>query len=1838
MSADQNPHLGHPAARYPHGLRFLSWARDRAQTTLAHQLLALIGDLQTEEALGSALAFLTHVDTVRALREWSSHAPAARLHSLAEDLAKSSKLAEPLPPGDKPSRVFRKTLGDWYLAAQLACGTGDWLPADEAQAVHRLRVWLLVVAYDAMLAGFKRETAMQTVCTQLRMGLDAQEVEGGNPKDTEKNLAKLRWFAQIVPPDENYAQFTTALLAGLDATETGDDSSLNSARASLKRLARSDFRHVRTSDDDKEPESHWFTSHELLSRPATSSPIEGNLAAEDLDVLELPVDPEVSECGLLEVRARKPMPTGELHAVSRRIAYQTQEDRQYLNISWTRLSPWEQEKLRDLIANGLISTDHEKRLLATLTVVAIVTKLSMRSIGHVHLASSGSARVNSEPPVWTLDIPASTLTRNASRHVNAAPRDDDLLPWTQPITERWELRLSASLVQPLKQALQSNPTARTLNELFPGSAEKAFNDWTSASRDLWRISSGFLTIAGEQQIFEESRDATFSRLLFNWPSSSTVGAMAYPGWNRASVANSLQAVTQENVVALAGVPDHVNAMGSRLSLIDSMIVQALERASRQLGEISNEPWVVFHNALTVYCVTLLLIATGARPSRSVFERLSHFDLARGRLFVDDKASLETSGDKCGRVIPLPKIAVKLMSELYLPYLRQLLVQLQIQGAPLAAELSTIFDPQASPLLPLFFLLKPSNSNRWEEVTASALSDSQLFNWPLPSNVFRHRMATELRRAGLDPELVDAQLGHAEAGAETFSDLSTRCWADEEPQWRDCIERSLAPLGLVLPTLNLPEVNDSNRDRAPAHEVGRPFGSDLRRRRREEEAADARNDALQTLEAHLRKKGHPSALSHDEWEKLRDTLIFDDEGNALPAAHERYLVFQRKLDQLRREHGIEVSVKTWVLPQNPGRAAFGSDALQAQERIQHARDALNAVYDSLKGKVPSRRACAWICITDLAVNSGISDPDVLMCVATAAHERIGLLVIGDDAHLEVCREGRTLEEGPVKRFLVSVRSLPLLDELATPSKAKLYERKAEDPYVAPLVSAFGLPKGASIESGVSWLRHWSDHYNCLHRPGIQGGVLSGRIATYSLSRTDLVAARFGERLLPVMKPDEKSESSVADASEVIRDPNWRKHHKDKGLEDALNARSLLFELRQALNRFHDRRQGKRTGKRTDKGKVVKSANIQESKLKSRHFTRADASAAMRSAIRRASPSVPKNILLLANWAVYLLEKGSTRRKEVAGSTVKRYMDALTSGFMALSRSIDITNADPEEVTDFYQYVIDPTLAGSDPEDTREPKEAQQYVLDRLVEFHRYAERFGAVSPYWDQISEGLSNSAVSPGFVSVDEYLLALERLCPDPRDATPTQLQRGFFLLLLHRFGVRGKEAIHLSMRNWVELADTVVLIVDHRHLRLKTPGSRRKVPLLGPLTGFEREVVEAWFDFRKGSTDFSSKARLLVNVDGVTPVSDLSDLRAHVTAALRWATNNPNIKPHHSRHSLGSVAGLLTLVEPRDLDRVWPTCTSKKIEINGHVRKLLLGTEAPTRRAIWAISRLLGHSRSDTTCTSYLHFLLDWCAQTSRDLPGGQLSGKAKGKLARVTYLDDEARAPKPQSDPTSLLAPDYRPLSAAVAMEYLRARSRGVSSARAGTGTFGRLSRESQTTLESRIGEVALRVSENTPAAPPDPVAYLAGLVPEVRWPALLALAKQCDAKSFHLPVAALEQVTPGMQLILGNKEHFSRVKELRTSLGLHPNDIAVRVPARPRNEMELLLKGAGLEKYLETAPAKGKRHRIDSYTSKDADNPITYQHRFAVVVPPSSGSVFTDGLGLLVLWACVAASDIG
>ncbi|WP_382162968.1 hypothetical protein [Hydrogenophaga sp. ANAO-22] len=1827
MSADQNPHLGARQREKPHIQCFLDWAHERGQTTTAQQLLKLIGNLDIEQALGSTLAFLTHPETAHALRTWSDRTTLYPLLSLAEELAVSPQLVRPLPTGAKTKKFFRGTLEEHYLSAQIASQLSSRLAPDEVHRLHRFRVWLFAIAYEALLAGFLGEASLRTICTQLRIGLEAQSLQGGNTRDTAEQLAKLRWFVDTAPADRNFnakfGQYTIALRAQLDVHETHSDDSLITTRNALHRLINGEYRLLESRNTAGSQGGAYFVARNSNPRTDPVSATSYQLAVESLDVCELTTNPKESDCRLLKVQVEEPTAARELHAVSRRLALQKEEDRQYLDISWTQLSPWEKDKLSQLIEQGLKSSQHEEQLLAALTIVALVTKLSMRALGHVRFAHCLKGDDSDDKLVWVLDLRNRTLTRPASRHVNAAPRTPELTPWTAEISEEWVLQLSFEVVTPMSKAWAKNPGASSLAEIFPGSPESAFNHWTKSSRDLWRVSSGFLTIAGEQQAFEATGDSTFARLLLNWPSSLTSGPMAYPGWNRAAVATGLQSIAPAHVTALTSLPDVVNAMGSRLNLIDDLIAKEIRRANERIVEIAAiDDWVAFHNAFTTYCVTLLLVCTGARPARSVFERLPHFDLSRGRVFLDDKASLDVTGDKCGRIIPLPRIAVDLLEELYLPYLRKLQAQLHDLSHPLAADLLSVLGPNANPRIPLFFRLNYSNPTEWLEMTESALTNRRIFDWPLPANAFRHRMATSLRQARLSAELVDAHLGHAEAGTETFSDLSTRCWIDEEAYWRECVELALAPLSLTLPRLRFPDVTTHPPTGTHPKTDSKAFGAELRKLHRTEAASAAREEANQIFDAFKREAKDLASVTPEQWEALRDAIVFDENGNARSSAISRYSAFQTRLDRLHRDLGIKVSVRTWVLPQKPGKAAFGAAALQAPERIVAVREALDQSYEALDGTVPSRLACTWLCIADVAVNAGVSDPEILTCIANAHHERMALLVNKADVYLEICPVDRTVADGPVKRFLVPPRALPLLRTLTTKPLTKVYNRTIRNALTVRLLHSMQLDAADGIDKGIVWLCRWADHYNCLHRPGLQGGVMSGRISSYSLGRSDFVAASLGQRLVQEEESAEHARRSAPSINQKDQHPAWLASRQAPTKTGKLDARSLLGSLRATLARFHGRRKGS-TVIDTQSGEIG--------------YTRAKAAANMREAIRSADACVPRNILILADWAVHLLTRGENYKKELEGSSVARYLDSLSAGFLALSHTIDITDADQEEVTNFYQNVIDPTLADTEHDSEAKHKKAQQYVLDRLVEFHRYAERYGAVAPYWDEISEGLTNSAVSPGFITPQEYRLALSHLCPVPNNSAPTPLQRAFFLLLTYRFGLRGAEATHISARNWIEVADCIVLIVDHRHIKLKTPGSRRKVPLISALDAHELAVVHAWFAFRRGSTDFSANERLLVNVDGESAESDLSDLRTHVTAALRWATRNDKIKLHHARHSLANMVGLHLLPTSPDWGVVWGHCIADSALQAEHVRKLLLSRTETTRRATWAVSRMLGHSRRETTCASYLHFLLDWSGETARRQATTAFSNAPRIDLPDVTYLDAVPRASQPSSDKVTAPTTQYSHTCVEVAVKYLRSRSRGLTPSQAATGTFGRLAPEVYAQLEDLFGKVGARLVPPGSGLSPDPTERFARHLPKSRWTVLLRLAQQCDSRQLRLPLAALDQVSSSMQLMLAKDKHFEHFNLLISCLNLSPEDIAIRTPSTPNAAMEALLVSSRLQGFREPAAPADSRPRIGSYESFDARELASYRHRYSVLIRPSPRGELSNGLDLMTLWTCLVAADI-
>ena len=83
-----------------------------------------------------------------------------------------------------------------------------------------------------------------------------------------------------------------------------------------------------------------------------------------------------------------------------------------------------------------------------------------------------------------------------------------------------------------------------------------------------------------------------------------------------------------------------------------------------------------HNAYAMYCLWLLMSATGHRPVLDPFESLDLFDLRGGWFIAADK---QVRSPDEARLIPLPPLAVEVLG-LYLEHLRSLALAVDAERA------------------------------------------------------------------------------------------------------------------------------------------------------------------------------------------------------------------------------------------------------------------------------------------------------------------------------------------------------------------------------------------------------------------------------------------------------------------------------------------------------------------------------------------------------------------------------------------------------------------------------------------------------------------------------------------------------------------------------------------------------------------------------------------------------------------------------------------------------------------------------------------------------------------------------------------------------------------------------------------------------------------------------------------------------------------------------------------------------------------------------------------------------------------------------------------------------
>jgi integrase len=193
-----------------------------------------------------------------------------------------------------------------------------------------------------------------------------------------------------------------------------------------------------------------------------------------------------------------------------------------------------------------------------------------------------------------------------------------------------------------------------------------------------------------------------------------------------------------------------SSVGSPIILKDRALTAFLRltQKNKELADFGGpDGFSKHHNRVAIQSVIVLALATGHRPVQSPFERIHDFDLDAGWVVIDDKAI----GRASARLVPLSPTALK-HARKWRSYLEQI-SEAQIIARPTVAQRA---DMALSGKRPFFFFLENENP---KPLTPKAVQEILNPTLPLPANWTRHAVSTALREARLNPDIIDACLGH-----------------------------------------------------------------------------------------------------------------------------------------------------------------------------------------------------------------------------------------------------------------------------------------------------------------------------------------------------------------------------------------------------------------------------------------------------------------------------------------------------------------------------------------------------------------------------------------------------------------------------------------------------------------------------------------------------------------------------------------------------------------------------------------------------------------------------------------------------------------------------------------------------------------------------------------------------------------------------------------------------------------------------------------------------------------------------------------------------------------------
>jgi integrase len=1821
--------------------------------------------------------------------------------------------------------------------------------ADDKPWIEALRDWCFIQFLSAIYSKTEPTQYLIDVASKLRLGID---------KDTDW----LDTFVRLKGSTSSFTELTRHL--GASAKNLLEDTKhpidLPSHRKLLETLHN--FCQGKSPKSEANPTTsaggglfkRYLELPALQRRPPELSPsslprheTHDNLDAQDLGIECFDADDFDEEVNQVAGVNENDTPASQEIKV-KQVLLSSVEDYQFLPFSWNRPNAYERHALNQWLEQAWTGQDLGTLKIATLLFAAIQTGNSLRTVLTSRITKDSSDD-------WSVDIDESCLHRRPPRRYAGWRSTQETDAWVSPRAEQLRIALPSAATAVLAQLHRKAPGATNLLELWfaEPSPEQQFRSICRSIPALHRVTSGMLAYWLEQNSFEISADPVLSHLLASRPISGLPGSCAYSSYTLATVRSAIR------VVAAPATPtsdaqdllqaDH-NAAGSELCPIESLIGEACADALASVDRlaIDSQRWPFHHNSLTAYCILVLLAATGGRPVTSPFESIRYVDLKALHIYIEDKVS---SGLTQGRLLPLPEFAATLIEQHYLPHLSRLAQLIGASDPAMSKEVALLASGQPSAKLPLFFLLEINPRLAWLEVSEKTLSGLNLFKWPLPWNLMRHRFPTQLKRMGANHEIVSGLTGHVEQGTASYGYYSTRVWQDDALETRALLDDLLGRLGLEFPKKpNWPI--DQGAALAPsttgsAISDDDIFGLEARREKRKQSHDSTVLQATAEIVAFVADRPLDS-LSPEEWETLSRTMLLNaasrtDQSRVLPHHHGslRYDTLRHWITENWLEKGTKPRIKKRYLPLLEEASPFTPDSIGAISRCSRVLALLHTSLAFPLARAPSKRDALCMGIVLLMAESRLADMKVLNDLLKGQHFRVQ--GFKDAYFLEHAPSLDRYPLSPVRRYKISEMTAALL---ATARSSHYKLNVAEHPLPTQLLclrDTFGVNPGNAMSTleFVRLLAITVNQANAKQFPGFVAAYLNGQIVTVGLGHSDWVRVQLGHAVqlpeTPAPVPDKKDGDESATELEApdLAEPNDATYefmarelvgtaeaNPSKAVSGGQTATSdtPAFELTAAKEKrdsdesateleapdlagpngatyesmacklvgaaeanpsravseeqiaTSDTQTVKLTAAKEKRAKLAPITGPAQTQShlffqalrdelsaygKEKSSPRRDLDNALRRLIRE-NPTVSRSCRLLGEWIRSLIWR-KHHSKLIAISSLGRYLNALSVCFEAVASEHDLLNCDGDEVTAFYQDVMEarwairPNSPSADQKPSAEQVRTEQapqtdeaiatdenpqtyktrrLALQLLRDFHRLMSRTIAIEdPDWSEIDAGDDVLSISPGLLLEKEYQHALLLAAPKPETASREELARAFILLVGMRFGLRGAEITGLLRTDWGDTVPgtIIVLVQKNRYRDLKTPAARRQVPLLFELSDNEKLVVKRFLALWEGIARNDNSIPLFVSPTDNSKLMNDKFLRWQVSQFIKQATLNSDLSLHHARHTFANRVGLILM---QGTGNIWPHAVSAAVSQahRSHVRKLLLCTEAVTRRSLWALARLMGHAHPQTTVRSYLHFLPELTDQYVWNHQAGLKKNwptpfEVSLRLHELQPAPNYLSAINAETAPSRLPAP-----SPQACLRFLYLYQHGATVERASFSSAIEYS-DAQILVEiiKHVDETLARRPHINPHKAG--VSNLLSHIRPERWSRLIAWAGSAVAPPFqqltsraHLE-SALKMIGPSRQILLYRQLHFDLLRQITTIWGLQNSDLRLVSPQTPHPMLE---KWAPRDLEIEVVGSDKKSTKLQIDAVEDVYLPMLPKHRCAVLPIVSGETLIHDSFEWVAL----------